>query len=506
MSRASVLFLFLITCMAFRQVCAQPAPQLYYVTVNPEDSSDLIVWYSIINVAPEIDYYEVRVARVVDPNADPVDIVYTPIGTNVLDTFYINTNLESSSYSMGYTVCGVNDLGGGPSSITYGDFDYPPDSTIFLEAVYDSCQANITLSWNDYNKWRGAIDEYNIYRRTAPFVYNLVTTVSGATNTYVLNNVAPNQVYALFVEAVNSDRIRRSNSNKVDVSTGLTQSANAVIADYATLGPDNTIDLSFTIVGAPNQTQYNLVRSRNLTGPFIQIATFNPVDNHITFTDDISFTSGVYYYNIEGINNCNQAATLSNSANNIILEGNLSGNIITLSWNEYEDWLGGVDQYYIIRTCGRTDPIIDTMGVRLNTAYSEDLNAQINYPDPVSSLVCYQIQAVEQTNAYGTQGKSLSNRVCFSVNPDIRVPNAFIPNDADETNHSFEPVFSFLPEHYNMVIYNRLGTKIWEGSSAWDGMVNGKYVPEGVYLYYLQVYNYSSDVVELSGKVTVVYR
>ena len=86
------------------------------------------------------------------------------------------------------------------------------------------------------------------------------------------------------------------------------------------------------------------------------------------------------------------------------------------------------------------------------------------------------------------------------------MPNAFIPNDAEPMNQVFEPVFSFMPEHYEMIIYNRLGTKIWEGSQAWNGRVNGKYVPEGVYLYYLRVFNYSTDIVELNGKVTVIYR
>jgi hypothetical protein len=86
------------------------------------------------------------------------------------------------------------------------------------------------------------------------------------------------------------------------------------------------------------------------------------------------------------------------------------------------------------------------------------------------------------------------------------MPDAFIPNDGDPVNREFEPVFSFTPEHYEMVIFNRLGTKLWEGSGPWDGKAAGKPVPEGVYLYLLRVYNYSSEVKELNGKVVVVYR
>jgi hypothetical protein len=86
------------------------------------------------------------------------------------------------------------------------------------------------------------------------------------------------------------------------------------------------------------------------------------------------------------------------------------------------------------------------------------------------------------------------------------MPDAFIPNDGEPVNRVFEPVFSFTPEHYEMYIYNRLGTKLWEGTGPWDGVVAGKPVPEGVYLYLLRIYNYSSEVKEINGKVVVVYR
>jgi len=503
---------FLLFMIAFQSLRAQlppvqyPAPRLYYVTVSPETGFDSLIWYSISNAYPEIDYYRVAVATISDPYADPPDIVYVPIGTvNVPDTVFVNTDLESSFHSVGYTVWGINDLGGG--NLQYGSFEQPPDSTMFLEAVFDSCQATITLSWNDYNKWRGYIDEYNIFRRTAPFVYNLIATVSGTTNTFVINNVAANQQYALFVEAVNHDRIRRSTSNRALVITDMSQQPNNINADFATISPDNSIALSFTIAGASAPLQYNLVRGDSPSGPFTQVTSFVTGNAQISYTDNIPFTSGVHYYRLEGINNCGQASALSNMASNIILKGTLSGNNVSLSWNEYYEWLGGVEQYRVIRTNGQNNPVTDTLDFGPDTqVFLDDISGLANYENPISSLVCFQVEATERPNMYGTQGKSFSNRLCFSIHPDIRMPNAFIPNDADQTNQVFEPVFSFLPEHYEMTIYNRLGNKIWEGSSPWDGRVNGKFVPEGVYLYYIRIYNYSTDFIELNGKVTVVYR
>jgi gliding motility-associated-like protein len=140
------------------------------------------------------------------------------------------------------------------------------------------------------------------------------------------------------------------------------------------------------------------------------------------------------------------------------------------------------------------------------TSFTEDIQALGDYQDPLSSLICYQVEATETPNMYNIQGRSLSNRICFSITPDIRMPNAFIPNDSDPLNQRFEPVFSFVPERYEITVYNRLGSKIWQGTEPWDGTVNGKFVPEGVYVYHLRVYNYSTEITEMDGQVTVVYR
>jgi hypothetical protein len=491
------LFLECLLSISFSAYSQTPnQPDLYFVTVDPESGCDVINWMAPVT-PPDFDEYRIGMVDLPNVNEPPV---LTLVGiADKTETQYINCNTSSSSESVGYSVWAFNN--GTPSG-----FD-TPDSTILLTADFDSCGATMVLTWGDYNTWRGSITGYNIYRRTGPMAYDLIAQVSETTHTYLLSGIASDQQYQIFVEAVHVDGIRRSTSNMIDINTGTILPTGIVVANYATLGPDNTIDLAFTVVGAPiGESQYSLVRSGNQNGPFTQIATFSTTDSDIRYNDNVSFTAGVNYYRMEGINQCIQSPSLSNMANNIILSGSLTGNAVSLSWNEYLYWLGGVDQYRIIRSNGRNNPLMDTISVNRNTTYTEDLSRLINYPDPVSSLICYQIEATEITNIYGMTGKSMSNRICFSVNPDIRMPNAIIPNDADQTNQQFEPVFSFQPEHYEMIIYNRLGTKIWEGSSPWDGRVNGQFVPEGVYVYYLRVYNYSSDYISLNGKVTVVYR
>jgi hypothetical protein len=496
-----ILFLLLPGFHSNAQSITPEVPPLYYVTVDPETGYDIIVWYS--SPSDFTDYYKVITSVIVNPDESPqymeIGTVYAP------DTVFYYSNSDSYSSSIGYTVVAVNDLGGGSTTIFRGLYD-APDSTIFLESVFDSCQATITLSWNDYNKWRGSIAGYNIRQRMGPNDYITLATLNEGINTFVLRNIQVNQQYDLFIEAVHSDGIRSSTSNRIGVFTQMSRQPGYVNADYATISPGNFIDLSFSIVGASDLTSYNLMRSTNPTGPYTLITTFDTPDAQIKYTDEIRFTSNIYYYRLDIVNNCGQIAAGSNLANNIILSGRLTNMNATLQWNDYSDWSGGLDQYRIIRERGRHNPVVDTLNIGKITFFSDDISQLVNYQDPESSLICYEVLATENLNVYGIQGKSLSNKVCFSIKPDIRMPNAFIPNDTEPMNQVFEPVFSFLPEHYNMIIYNRLGTKVWEGSQAWDGRVNGKYVPEGIYLYYLKVYNYSTDIIELNGKVTVVYR
>ncbi len=285
----------------------------------------------------------------------------------------------------------------------------------------------------------------------------------------------------------------------------MTTQSGSINADYASISADNTIDLSFSVRGGDGQDKYTLFRSNNPSGPFNAIDSIYTSDTIIHLNDDVPFTSGIFYYKLQMINNCGTMYTESNLANNIILSGSQSGPAVSLSWNEYTDWLGGVERYRIIRMIGQTILRVDTLDGITSTTYTDDVSALIDYSDPENSKICYQIDALEGSNIHGIRENSLSNKVCFIVTPDIRMPNAFIPNDGEPVNQVFEPVFSFAPEQYELIIFNRLGTRIWDGKGPWDGKVSGKPVPEGVYLYLLRVYNYSSEVKELNGKVVVMY-
>jgi gliding motility-associated-like protein len=85
----------------------------------------------------------------------------------------------------------------------------------------------------------------------------------------------------------------------------------------------------------------------------------------------------------------------------------------------------------------------------------------------------------------------------------IWLPNAFTPN-GDNLNELFEPMMQGV-EKYEMHIYNRWGEQIYRGANkGWDGMQDGKPVPEGMYVYYIKITTVKYDYVQEKGTLMVL--
>jgi gliding motility-associated-like protein len=90
----------------------------------------------------------------------------------------------------------------------------------------------------------------------------------------------------------------------------------------------------------------------------------------------------------------------------------------------------------------------------------------------------------------GLQQCSASDTVTYLECPSLVVPNAFTPN-GDGLNDEFYPVHKTL-DIKSIHIYNRWGAQIFytiNPTDRWDGTINGKPCPEGVYFYVIRYYN-----------------
>ncbi len=77
---------------------------------------------------------------------------------------------------------------------------------------------------------------------------------------------------------------------------------------------------------------------------------------------------------------------------------------------------------------------------------------------------------------------------------EICIPNAFTPRNRDGRNDMFKPAldcknYECVAKESNMRIYNKWGEKLFDGPAfpGWDGTYKGETVPEGQYVYYIQI-------------------
>lgn len=78
------------------------------------------------------------------------------------------------------------------------------------------------------------------------------------------------------------------------------------------------------------------------------------------------------------------------------------------------------------------------------------------------------------------------------------VPNAFTPN-SDGLNDVFLPEFNCALTEYALIIFDRWGSKVYETNTlygSWDGTINGKPAPGGLYTWVLK---YSTQAVNSAG-------
>jgi gliding motility-associated-like protein len=133
------------------------------------------------------------------------------------------------------------------------------------------------------------------------------------------------------------------------------------------------------------------------------------------------------------------------------------------------------------------------------------------YLDTASGAVVYTTpqQDISYTmvsiNPYGCIDTAYCH-IAVSHPNQLLLPNAFSPN-GDGLNDRFGIMNIGYERLVEWTIYNRYGTKVYEGTSlydAWDGTNAGKPCDVGVYYYYLQYVGSDGRIQQLKGEVHLV--
>jgi hypothetical protein len=209
-----------------------------------------------------------------------------------------------------------------------------------------------------------------------------------------------------------------------------------------------------------------------------------------------------YFYKVEVADNCDNPGVVSNVSKTILLHvSNDQSDFfnVTLTWDSYSTWLGGVQSYNITRAvngiCNPT-PIINVPV--LTKSYTD------NVQDFVSSQgkFSYYIEAVEGTgNVYGFLDKATSNPSDAYIEVSVFVPNAFVPKGL---NSVWLPIAQYVEKtDYKVMVFNRWGDKVFETHSDTEGWT-GNDATDEVYAYIIEYKNARGEYIQLNGHVNIV--
>jgi len=383
--------------------------------------------------------------------------------------------------------------------------------TELMSAELDACQSLIRLQWNSYINWPGAVN-YAVYRNDNGGTYNLLTVTTDIF--FDDYSIIQGHTYCYYMVAVDasSSVSRSSTSNDACV---LAQIPRAPLFNYITTatvtGPDEVFVRAYADPAA-DVSEYKVMRSEKYNGSYEQVGTIPYTGStQITFTDFTANTSKKsYYYRMIVTDTCGVDIDTSEVGRTILVSVARGDDFTnTVTWNDYEVWLGGVSYYTLYRSVdGIPDPVPLVANVAPgNTVYIDNI-ADLAFTS--DGIFCYYVMAYEGVgNVYGFRDTSRSNEACAIASPIVFVPNAFMPTSArSEANSVFSPFRLFVDaESYSMRIFNRFGEEVFTSTDTqegWDGTYKGKPVMQGVYAYFIKMKGSDGTEIERRGTVTLI--
>lgn len=216
-----------------------------------------------------------------------------------------------------------------------------------------------------------------------------------------------------------------------------------------------------------------------------------------TFVDTpLATDSQFWQYQLYPIDACDSTGYGSNLGTSILMQGeNHENRFVSLAWNAYENWESGVQAYELQATT-------DTTHWQTIATLNQLQHSDSRIPSLGNDTLFYRIKAVE---LQGQQQTSVSNVVATPIGSTLFIPNAFTPN-GDGLNDVFA-IGTFGTTDVSCTIYARNGQRIavsQNPANIWDGTLRGEALPAGDYFYVISALNAKGEMIEKSGKLTLV--
>ncbi len=456
---------------------------------EPSDSLDVMGYYIYIDSG-----------TVASHNWIVIDTVYGRTSTTYTN-FLANAEFNSERYRIAAFDSSLNLSALSPWHCTIYSFPYS-------ETV--DCQFRIKLSWNTYIGWTNGVTQYDIYRDenySGNLIY--VGTVPSSQTYFMDTNVVDNSSYCYYVRATGYNGFS-SSSNQTCRVVDIPNNPQFITSLNASVESENQVSLKFLVdTSAQNISEYRILRSDSLTGTYEQIKTIPFSQNpEISFIDNVPSDTKKYYYKIDAYNSCGRQIIESGVVSNIVISAINNGDLQhALYWEDFYQWLGGIQNFELHRIDDETDEVIVNSTYSMNS-FVDDISELPFNSHYYSGKFCYYIRYFEDNNnPYGYQDSSRSNMVCTQEFSRVFLPNAFSPLHESSVNNTFKPSVLFISkDNYLFTIFNRWGEKIFETSDpekGWDGRCKcGKVAPAGIYIYTLMYQDANGDVHKKSGTFT----
>lgn len=474
---------------------ASNVPEVSHINVTSADSLAEVHW---VHDPGDNDNFGYIVYSCNGGAATPVDTV----GEGVFSTVVLNSSAWVASEE--YRVAAINCLGDDDEPMPGGASDCA--RSMHLGVIYRPCDEEAGLAWNRPDLLEG-VTQYQVQTKTLQPGSNweildvIEDNGSGSALAYVHNNVPLQTTLRYRIVALGGAN-QQSASNEVEMTFDYQDAPATPVLEAALvrtdLAPGVPVEVRVNVGEGYQGHEYELQRLNKDTDSWTGLERKGTANPEVIFTDyDVDTDEFSYRYRIAVYNECEQLVSQSQEAETMLLQGfrndELGMQRHNLSWSHYDGFPFGVDRYEVlVKTT--TDP--SNYGQPLETMDANRSNFNRNVSDMTGDpgLFCYQIIAVE-VDPEGDLEAASSNWLCLVEEPVVWLPNAFTPN-GDDLNDWYPwtadaPNVGFIgdaPEgssNFRLSIFNRWGNVVYETESIgtpWDGKVNGKLVPNGVYM------------------------
>ncbi len=484
----------------FSDQTAPAIPTITAVTVNPSTGQAELNWS--VNTSGDTDGYIVYSC-----NGTTVNLIDTVFGINntQFSDLLSNTGIGPECYLLSAIDTCYSGVPPSPNTSPTGSVC---NCTVFLSpAAYTLCDTSIDFSWSAYTGWSSSVDYYVLMHSLDGINFTPVDTVNGSTlsGIHAFTSISSGVHYYGVIAYSNSGASSASNIQSINITYPNPPSINYI----SSVSVNSSKDIDITVRSEATLVPHKYILQRmNLYAPYnweyhmdiTQSAT------NIVFTDtDVNSDDVIYDYRVIVQNPCGYYLDTTNTGRNIRLRGENRSEFLlnNINWSVYEDWENGVMEYLVLRS---VDGGAETQASSVNSsnlAFSDDLEPFLSS----KGQFCYRIQANSEPISYFPNETfySYSNEKCLDQEPLIWIPNAMMIHG---NNNLFFPVISFADTSiYSMNIFSRWGDYVFETdklSEKWDGQMNGDYVHENAYVYYITVKDGRGVLHERRGLITVL--